>query len=151
MTRAGRDPTQGHPSGGRWDPGVFDTLYTSLTREGALTEVYFHLSQQPIFPSKPSYIVNELKANADSVLTIADASELPSLGAAVEIFQTRDYKRTQDIGDAAFFLGFDGMIVPSARGRFQNLVLFTERLAPGQVASVAQEPIDWRSWRATKH
>jgi hypothetical protein len=39
-----------------------------------------------------------------------------------------DYARTQAIGDAAYFLGFDGLIVPSARSRFLNFVLFDTRI-----------------------
>ena len=33
--RERRDPLQGHPSGGRWDLGTFDVLYTSMEPNGA--------------------------------------------------------------------------------------------------------------------
>ena len=41
--REGRDPIQGHPSGGRWDPGTFDVVYTALEPDGALAEINFQL------------------------------------------------------------------------------------------------------------
>ena len=52
-------------------------------------------------------------------------------------------RRTQEIGDAAQFLGFAGIIVPSARWSGSNLVLFTDRLEPDTLAVLTQEPIDW--------
>jgi hypothetical protein len=55
------------------------------------------------------------------------------------------HSRTQPIAEAASFLGFDGLIAPSARFRCLNLVLFTQRIAPQQidVSSSESEPIDW--------
>jgi len=36
-----------------------------------------------------------------------------------------EYSRTQEIADAAFFLGFEGLIAPSAQWTDLNLILFT--------------------------
>jgi RES domain len=81
----------------------------------------------------------------------SSTTELPTLarlGADTEHYAQRDYSRTQLIAEAAFFLGFDGLIAPSARWRCLNLVLFTERLAPDQIAIESSEaaPIDWDAW-----
>ena len=42
IVRDGRDPLACSASGGRWDDGSFDVLYTSFEREGALAEMMFH-------------------------------------------------------------------------------------------------------------
>ena len=59
--------------------------------------------------------------------------------------------RTQEIADAAFFLGFDGLIAPSARWPCSNFVLFTDRIPPGllDLAKTSEAPIDWSDWRKT--
>jgi hypothetical protein len=94
--------------------------------------------------------LHELKTSGDAVLQIADIADLISLGVDATDFASVTYGNAKDVGDAAFFLGFDGMIVPSARGTFQSLVLFAERLAPGSIESVAEEPIDRQVWRTTR-
>src|SRR5690242_17091094 len=60
IVREGRDPVQGYPAGARWDPGTFDVLYTSLERNGALAEIHFHLSRQPVFPSKIRSVLHRI-------------------------------------------------------------------------------------------
>ena len=51
--------------------------------------------------------------------------------------------------DAACFLGFDGLIAPSARWPAQNAMLFTDRIAPAELILVESDRklIDWRAWR----
>ena len=141
--REGRDPVLGHPSGGRWDPGTFDVVYTSLEPGGAIAELYFHLSRMPVFPTKPRYVLHEIKATTRETLELADLQQLEALGVARDRYTSIGYERTQEIGDIAFFLGFDGLIAPSARASCQNLVIFTERLAPGSLEATGDRPIDW--------
>ena len=38
-----------------------------------------------------------------------------------------EYPRSQEIAEACFFLGADGVLVPSARHRSRNLVVFCEQ------------------------
>jgi RES domain-containing protein len=147
IVRQGRDPVQGYPAGARWDPGLFDVIYTSLAREGALAEIHFHLSRQPVFPSKLISVLHRISVRTARTLRLADAAALEPLGVAAARYGDLDYQRTQEIGDAAFFLGFDGLIVPSARWDCQNLVLFTDRFGPGDFAVEAGEVVDWPAWR----
>ena len=63
----------------------------------------------------------------------------------------RVYQRTQEIGDAAAFLGFDGILAPSARWPCQNLVLFTEHFTPADLSIVSSEPVDWDDWRKRRN
>jgi hypothetical protein len=146
----GRDPALGGPSLSRWCNGAFDVLYTSLERDGALAEVHALLSLQPVFPSKPVWLCFELAVRATKTLRIADLSALQTLGVDIADYRHRRYEQTQDIADAAFFLGFDGLMAPSARWPCANLVLFTSRLDPADVEVVSEggDPIDWSDWKS---
>jgi RES domain-containing protein len=147
IAREGRDPLQGHPAAARWDPGTFDVIYTSLAREGSLAEIHFHLNRQPVFPSKLVSVLHRITLRTQRVLQLADLAAVEALGVARDRYGELDYERTQAIGDAAYFLGFDGLLVPSARWDCQNLVVFTDQLAPEDVAVEESAVIDWPSWR----
>lgn len=143
----GRDPLQGYPAGARWDPGLFDVIYASLAREGALAEIHFHLSRQPVFPSRLTWKIHRISVRTVRTLRLADLTALEALGVRINQFGDLDYRRTQEIGDAAYFLGFDGLIVPSARWACLNIALFTDRFAPEILAVEQSEVVDWTSWR----
>jgi hypothetical protein len=149
VVREGRDPLQGGRAVSRWCNGQFDVLYTSLEREGAIAEIYALLGLQPVFPSKIAFQVHRLRVAVQQSHHLADLPTLARLGVDTDRYQERDYTKTQDIADAAFFLGFDGLFVPSARWSCTNAVLFTERIEPACLSIDATEPgpIDWRSWR----
>ncbi|MGH7121963.1 MAG: RES family NAD+ phosphorylase, partial [Acetobacteraceae bacterium] len=56
---------------------------------------------------------------------------------------------TQAIAAAAFFLDFDGLIVPSARSTEPNLVIFTEKPNVGERLKLeVSKPVDWSAWRS---
>jgi RES domain-containing protein len=143
IVRAGRDVLEGFAAGARWDPGAFDVLYTSLEREGALEEIHFHLSRQPVFPSKMQSVLHRISVKTRRTLKLADMSALSALGITPEKYGELSCERSQEIGDAAFFLGFDGILAPSARWRCQNLILFMDRVEPGDLTVGESEPIDW--------
>jgi hypothetical protein len=145
----GRDPVLGAPSLSRWCNGTFDVLYTSLERGGAVAEIHSLLSLQPVYPSRTRWFAHRLKVSCQQTLKLADLPTLARLGVDTDRYADRDYARTQPIADAAYFLGFDGLIAPNARRRCLNLVLFTDRVAPERiaVASRDEQPIAWDQWR----
>ena len=53
----------------------------------------------------------------------------------------------QEIADAAYFLGSDGLIAPGARWACLDLVLFPERLAPQSGTAGAPTKMMWNAWR----
>lgn len=147
IVRAERDVLQGFPSKARWDPGTFDVLYMSLAREGALEEVYFHLSRQPVFPSQLRSILHRVSVKTRRTLKLADLAAVEALGISRETYPSLDYARTQEIADAADFLGFDGILTPSARWSCQNLVLFMDKIGPQDLVAHESEAVDWDAWR----
>lgn len=147
IIRQGRDPLQGCPAGARWDPGTFDVIYTSLQREGSLAEIHFHLTRQPVFPSKLVSVLHRISVRTARTLRLADLDAVERLGVARDRYGEFDYDRTRAIGDAAAFLGFDGMLVPSARWECMNLVLFTDRFSGAELTVEHSEVVDWNEWR----
>jgi RES domain-containing protein len=153
IVREGIEVLQGYPAKARWDPGTFDVLYTSLEREGALEEIHFHLAQQPVFPSRLSSSLYRIAVRTKRTLKLANLEAVQGLGVSAETYAGLTYERTQDIGDAAAFLGFDGILAPSARWSCQNLIIFCDRFNPGDLAAVHSEHsehIDWDAWRRTR-
>lgn len=147
IVREERDVLQGFPSKARWDPGTFDALYMSLAREGALEEVHFHLSRQPVFPSKLRSVLHRISVKTRRTLKLADLAAVEALGVSRDAYPGLDYGRTQEIADAADFLGFDGLLAPSARWACQNLVLFMDKIGPQDLVVKESEPVDWDVWR----
>jgi len=149
VARDGRDPLLGARSTSRWCNGSFDVLYTSLEREGAIAEIHALLSLQPVFPSKVRWKSHPIKISAQRTLRLADLATLERLGVDVARYRDRVYDRTQEIADAAYFLGFDGLVAPNPRWPCANLVLFTDRIAPEQIeiGDRPAEAIDWDVWR----
>lgn len=147
IVREGRDVVQGYPAGARWDPGTFNVIYTAVERDGALAEIHFHLSRQPVFPSRLKSVLHRLTVRTARTLKITDLAALEGLGVSRETYQSLAYERCQEIGDAAQFLGFDGILAPSARWPCQNLVLFMDRLGLDDLHLVESEPVDWYAWR----
>lgn len=157
VVREGRDVLQGSGYGGRWDDGTFDVLYTSETADGAIAEMYFHLSRgQPVIPSKVAYHLYELRVALQRALKIADLAALATLGVDTARYgllsyveRLQEYPRPQDIAETAHFVGFDGLIVPNARFECLNLILFCDRVPPAAAAEVVQDhgAIRWDDWR----
>ena len=149
VVREGRDPLLGAPSRSRWCNGAFNVLYTSFERNGALAEIHALLASQPVFPSGIVSRAHRIAVRASRALRLADLPTLGKLGVNVDRYREREYARTQEIADAACFLGFDGLVAPSARWDCLNLILFTDRIAPAGLVLEDSEAdaIDWQEWR----
>ena len=53
VVHGGRSPLDGSKGAGRWNVRESEVLYCALERDGALSEIHFHISrQQPVFPSR---------------------------------------------------------------------------------------------------
>ena len=150
VTAKGRDALRGSTAGGRWSPpGEFEVLYTSLARAGALAEIGYRLTLEPVWPNRLEHELHRITARTSNSLRFADVSSLSILGVDARRYSTFEYSVTQAIAAAAFFLDFDGLIVPSARCAELNLVIFMDKLDVGEQLKVeASEPIDWSAWRS---
>ena len=157
VVRDGLDPRQCSASGGRWDDGTVDVLYTSQERDGAIAEMYFHLKRgQPVFPQKVRFRLHELRVSAEPVLDLADPDTLAGLGIDMSRYgqlsydeRLSEYPRTQAIGEVAHMLDHAALLVPNARWDCTNVVVFCDRIAPEQLDVVSDHGlIDWSAWYA---
>jgi len=150
-----RDPCQCSRPGGRWDDESIEVLYTSVERDGAMAEMHFHLRRgQPVVPSKIAYRLHELHITIDGVIDLTDRQFLLNIGVDMSSFgqllyanKDQEYQRTQQIGEAAHFLDFSGILVPNARSDCNNVVLFCDRFTPDQLDEIDDHGIiDWSAW-----
>ena len=145
--RKGGDALRGSAANGRWSPssGEFEVLYTSLERDGALAEIGYRLSLEPVWPSRIEHELHLIEVETERTLRFAELQSLAPLGVAIERYHTFEYQTTQAIAAAAYFLEFDSLIVPSARFPCANLVIFAERVT--RLVLRNSQPVDWDSWR----
>lgn len=148
VVREGRDPLDPSTGNGRWDLRAFNVLYTSLDPAGAMAEIEYNLSLQPVFPSRLRSVVQQLHIRASSVMRFDTLEELGLLGLTPSEYSKPLCEQTRRIGDAAAFLGCDALIAPSARWNCLNLVCFTDAMSehPPEIAG-DPIPIDWEKWR----
>jgi len=147
VTWASRDPLAGNAGGGRWSPDDhFEALYTSLQPDGALAEVYYHLARAPVMSSS-NMRLNHLKISLDNVLVL-DVEQLNSLGVDGPLASRLANSRCQAVGEAAYMMDYQGLIVPSARWECNNLVLFVERIDLNEhIELIDMSEVDWPAWK----
>jgi hypothetical protein len=116
-----------------------------MMREGALAEIGYRLSLQPIWPSRIAHEIHAISVQTERNLRFVDVDSLAAFGVDPARFRSFDYSATQAIAAAANFLGFDGLIVPNARFACSNLVIFTERAPDLTLTETAG--VDWEAWR----
>lgn len=150
VTRKGRDALRGSIANGRWSPsgGEFEVLYTSLERDGALAEIGYRLSLEPVWPSRIEHEVHLIEVKTERTLRFANLESLAPLGVEIARYHTFEYQATQAIAAAAYFLEFDSLMVPSARFQCANLVIFTERVT--ELVLTKSEAVDWDAWRGRR-
>ena len=123
-------------------------LYGAAEQDGAIAEINFHLNLgQSVFPSRMRHDLFELAVKARRTLMLADMEQLKRLGVDDSRYRELLYTRTQEIGAAASFLGFDGLIVPSARWNCQNIILFLDVIDLEEIRTTSSQPVNWKAWR----
>ena len=100
-----------------------------------------------MFPSRIKHVLFELRIKMARSLALADMDALARLGVVPEQYDQMLYSRTQEIADAAFFMGYDGIIAPSARWECQNIILFLDSIDLDDVEEISSSQIDWNTWR----
>ena len=149
VTWATRDPMAGSSGGGRWSPDSrFEVLYTSLEASGALAEAYYHLSKAPVMSSSHMRL-NHLHITLSNVLVLNKA-QIKTLGVDDLRAPESDpnFQRSRAIGEAAFMLDYQGLMVPSARSDAKNLVVFVERIDPdADITLLGASEVNWPAWK----
>lgn len=148
VVREGRTVFDGSRGAGRWNPSHLSVLYGSTEANGAIAEINFHIVRgQSVFPSRMRHILHELRIITNRTLIFADIAQLVKLGVDEARYREMLYERTREIADAAAFLGFDGIIAPSARWSGETIVLFLDEFSLDNIERVTENPVDWKAWR----
>lgn len=148
VVQTGRSVVDGSRGSGRWNTTDMSVLYGSTDPDGAIAEIHFHISRgQSVFPTKMKHDLHELSVRIPQTLVLADMDQLKALGLQESRYKEILYGRTQEIAAAAAFLGFDGLIAPSARWSCDTLALFLTNVDLDDVKQVSKKPIDWAQWR----
>src|ERR1700747_1593631 len=73
VARKGREGLRGSTANGRWSlsGGEFEVLYTSLEREGALAEIGYRLSLEPVWPSRIQHEIHRIGVRTQRTLHLA--------------------------------------------------------------------------------
>lgn len=117
-------PHTSNTRGARWNPPQIAAVYTSLDRPTVLAEAEHTMSVQPVRPTAQRKLY-QLQIRLSTVVDLTDGSILRSLGLSESAMSEITFTATQQIGGTVAWLGRDGMLVPSARHRGANLVIFT--------------------------
>lgn len=100
-------------------------LYLALSPDVSLGEVLRHFSPQ-LLPQLNEYRLSELEVELEAVLDCRDAA---AFGLSPEdLIRDYDLAITQEIAAAAIAQGAEGILVPSATGLGDNLVVFPAQL-----------------------
>jgi len=138
---AGYPPDRENTGGARWNPAGIGAIYTSLERATSMAEAEYHLSLQPVRPRirRTMYVIQVALGNTIR-LTVED---LALFGLTDEMLGSFDLEPCQVVGGAIATLGRDGMLVPSARTRGTNLVIFpANRSAEFTLETIDEQNID---------
>ena len=93
--------------------------------EICLGGIYRHLTPE-LLPFLNDFRLSELSA---SLQWVADCRDPSTLGLTSRgLSHDTDYRATQALGAAAYSSGLEGLLVPSATGLGDNLILFPQNL-----------------------
>lgn len=132
-------PQRENVKGARWNPEGLAAIYTSLEAETALAEVAYRLSLEPYAPSK-GRVLYHLEVAVSNVVDLRGSGVLESLGITPNVLSDPlSLRQCQEIGAAAGFSGYTGLLVPSVRRPDgSNLVI----LAYDEFDVVEQQDLD---------
>lgn len=130
--------------GGRWNPdNGFQTIYTALSRETAAAELYrfaarSSLSVRDFLPRK----LCVLHACLASVVDLRSEEALSTVELSLEDVTDPDWTACRTVGAATYKFGLEGLLVPSATGVGEALVIFPLNMTPDS----SLDPLDPEVW-----
>lgn len=113
--------------GARWNPRATEALYCSLQYQTATAEVDYIVTRQPVRRTRDR-ITYKLDVRLSRVADLRDLTLLEPCGLEAERLMSDDWQASQLIGSAVVWLGCSGLLVPSARVRGENLVIFENNM-----------------------
>jgi RES domain-containing protein len=137
--------------GGRWNPpGSFATLYLGLALDVVDAEFRRFAKRSGRDPADflPRHLL-EYRVQFSDLLDLTDSQSLEALGMSYADLSGNDLRLCQEIGEAAHYLGREGVLSPSAAGNGAVVAVFLERVLPTSELSVISTT-DWDGPRSTE-
>ena len=129
-------PDRENTAGARWNPPGVAALYLSCTRDGAIAEGDHAIAVQPLRP-KARRRIYEVRLTLQKVVDLRAASDFAATGLTQADLGDDDHARCQELGAAIDWMGYDGLLVASARSDADNLVIY-----PAQASASARFDYD---------
>lgn len=127
---------------GRWHKKrEFRSLYTSETKEVCIGELKRKVDDDEIIKL---FEIHKLKVKLGKVLDLSKKENLKTLGITEEellsgsIENPEEIKLPNEIAERAFKMGFEGIVVKSASGKGNNIVVFMENLGKNSYVKISQ-------------
>lgn len=136
--------TGAQTQGGRWNPAnSFPALYLALSEDTAAAEFYRRAagenrSPDDLLPRR----LHTYTVRLSAILNLTDKDVLDGLDIFKDDLASNDRSLCNALGDAAHYVGFEGIRAPSATGVGEVLVVFWDRLKAGSTV----EPIAFKDW-----
>ncbi|MGH2742674.1 MAG: RES family NAD+ phosphorylase [Thermoleophilaceae bacterium] len=132
--------------GGRWNPREsFATLYLALERETVVREFFrlarrMGLAPEDFLPRRFYRYSFELSG----LLDLREAEARAAVGLSERSIASDDLGPCQAVGEAAHYLGREGVVAPSATGAGTVLAVFFDRLTAGSFV----HDLDYETWES---
>jgi RES domain-containing protein len=123
-------PDRENISGARWNPQGTPAIYTSLTRKLVIAEGDYQFNSQNPPPTVDRKIYR-IELSLQKVLDLTSWPLLERLGIIRASYGEIEPTRCKEVGGAVEWLYHDGLIVPSARAKGNNLVVYPNQQSAG--------------------
>lgn len=136
----GIDPRSGEGArihGGRWNPPEsFACVYLALDPETVAGELHRLAARQSLRPEDlMPREVHRFDLRLQAALDLRSAEAREAVGLTVEVIRAEDPAPCQRVGEAAYSLGLEGIVAPSAAGPGVVLAVFIDRLRPDSIVN----------------
>lgn len=154
-TNARREPLSGEGArrfGARYNPReLFPVVYLAQPVQACIRELERavadqHLSVEHLLRSVPQ-VLHTIGVTEIDVLDLTQADTQAALGLEDSDF-TGDWGPCQEVGHAAWFLQFHGVLAPSAVGGGVTLALFDHNTPPNRIHLDSSEPLTLDLYRS---
>lgn len=124
--------------GGRWNPpGSYPTLYLGLDVDVVVAEFHRHLDRQGLRPEDAlPRVLYRYEVRLSLVVDLRAEQHWGALDLDHARIKSNDLRYCQAVGDAAHYLGAEGLLAPSAAGRGDVIAVFLDRQYPASTLKV---------------
>jgi RES domain-containing protein len=136
-------PANPNTGGARWNPRDVPAIYTALDRDGAVAEGDHLIAVQSVPRMRARRNLYEMRIRVNQLVDLTRPGSLELLGLTTADVESDDWTKCQSIGGCAAWLGYGGLLVPSARFDGSNLVVLVGDLGADEFVEVlGREPLE---------